>query len=66
MNDMTRSETPILATEAPETHADWRALAERLRTERGLETRAYVDDAFVEAIGGETFTTANPATGEPL
>ncbi|MDR5859642.1 aldehyde dehydrogenase [Halomonas eurihalina] len=60
------AQSAILATETPETHADWRALAERLRTERGLETRAYIDDAFVAAIGGETFTTANPATGEPL
>ncbi|WP_137067937.1 aldehyde dehydrogenase family protein, partial [Halomonas caseinilytica] len=62
---MIRSETPILATESPETHADWRALAVTL-VEQGLETRAYIDDAFVAAIGGETFTTVNPATGEPL
>ncbi len=50
----------------PETHADWQALAASLRFEKGLETRAFVDDAFVAAVGGETFTTINPATGETL
>ncbi|WP_136249317.1 aldehyde dehydrogenase [Halomonas borealis] len=31
-----------------------------------LETRAYIDDAFVDAEGGATLTTINPATGEAL
>ncbi|WP_275287206.1 aldehyde dehydrogenase [Halomonas elongata] len=54
-------ETPI-----PETLADWQVLAKRLTTEQRLETRAYIDDAFVDAAGGATFTTVNPATGETL
>ncbi|OLO10937.1 aldehyde dehydrogenase PuuC [Chromohalobacter japonicus] len=58
---MTQSITSI-----PETHADWRALAERLSVEKGLEARAYIDDVFVDAASSETFTTLNPATGETL
>ncbi|WP_280539046.1 aldehyde dehydrogenase [Chromohalobacter sp. 11-W] len=50
----------------PETHADWRTLAERLSVEKSLEARAYIDDTFVDAVSGETFTTLNPATGETL
>ncbi|MBB3329963.1 gamma-glutamyl-gamma-aminobutyraldehyde dehydrogenase/4-guanidinobutyraldehyde dehydrogenase/NAD-dependent aldehyde dehydrogenase [Halomonas campaniensis] len=50
----------------PKTHADWQALAASLTDEKGLETRAFVDDAFVEAASGETFATTNPATGETL
>ncbi|MDN3555574.1 aldehyde dehydrogenase [Halomonas maura] len=50
----------------PTTHADWQALAERLSVEQGFETRAYIDDAFVDAEGGATLTTTNPATGEAL
>jgi len=50
----------------PKTHADWQALAASLRDEKGLETRAFVEDAFVEAASGETFATTNPATGETL
>ncbi|WP_416140156.1 aldehyde dehydrogenase [Halomonas sp. HK25] len=50
----------------PKTHADWQALAASLTFEKGLETRAFVDDAFVDAVSGETFTTTNPATGEAL
>ncbi|MFO7647252.1 aldehyde dehydrogenase [Halomonas campaniensis] len=50
----------------PKTHADWQALAASLRDEKGLETRAFIDDAFVEAASGETFATTNPATGETL
>jgi len=46
----------------PETLADWQALAASLT----FETRAFVDDAFVDAAGGETFATVNPATGETL
>ncbi|MFG6176886.1 aldehyde dehydrogenase [Halomonas sp. THAF12] len=49
----------------PQTRADWQALAASL-IERGLETRAYIDDAFVDAADGATLTTANPATGEVL
>ncbi|MFC4973647.1 aldehyde dehydrogenase [Halomonas beimenensis] len=46
----------------PTTRADWQALAASLT----LETRAYIDDAFVDAEGGATLTTINPATGETL
>ena len=51
--------------EPPKTLADWQALAAS-QFETGFETRAFVDDAFVAALSGETFTTTNPATGEPL
>ncbi|WP_224419809.1 aldehyde dehydrogenase family protein, partial [Modicisalibacter sp. R2A 31.J] len=44
------------------THADWQRLAGDLT----FETRAFVDDAFVAAVSGETFATVNPATGETL
>jgi len=50
----------------PTTHADWQALAAELTIERGLETRAFIDDAFVDAADGATLTTINPATGEAL
>ncbi|MDW7746124.1 aldehyde dehydrogenase [Halomonas sp.] len=46
----------------PKTLADWQALAAGLT----LESRAFIDDAFVEAASGETFDTLNPATGERL
>ncbi|MCL7941046.1 aldehyde dehydrogenase [Halomonas sp. ATCH28] len=46
----------------PKTLADWQALAAGLT----LESRAFIDDAFVEAASGETFETTNPATGELL
>ncbi|QFT83661.1 Aldehyde dehydrogenase PuuC [Halomonas sp. THAF12] len=49
----------------PQTHADWQSLAASL-VERGLETRAYIDDAFVAAKDGATLTTINPATSEVL
>ncbi|SEK58938.1 aldehyde dehydrogenase [Halomonas daqiaonensis] len=49
-------------SEAPKTLADWQALAAGL----SLESRAFIDDAFVEAASGETFETLNPATGELL
>ncbi|MDR5867633.1 aldehyde dehydrogenase family protein, partial [Halomonas koreensis] len=48
--------------QAPSSRADWQALADSLT----LETRAYIDDAFVEAEDGATLTTLNPATGEVL
>ncbi|MDZ7853431.1 MAG: aldehyde dehydrogenase [Halomonas sp.] len=48
--------------EPPKTLADWQALAAGLT----LESRAFIDDAFVEAASGETFETLNPATGERL
>uniref|UniRef100_UPI00356A8A01 aldehyde dehydrogenase n=1 Tax=Halomonas sp. TaxID=1486246 RepID=UPI00356A8A01 len=41
---------------------DWHALAQSLT----LETRAFIDDAFVDAASGETFETIDPATGEIL
>lgn len=49
-------------TTIPKTHADWQAMAVRQR----FATRAFIDDAFVEAHHGETFATMNPATGELL
>jgi acyl-CoA reductase-like NAD-dependent aldehyde dehydrogenase len=52
--------------ETPRTLADWQALAASLTSEKGVETRAFIDDAFVDAIGGETFATINPATGQTL
>ncbi|MGM0983844.1 MAG: aldehyde dehydrogenase [Pseudomonadota bacterium] len=48
--------------EPPKTLTDWQALAAGLT----LESRAFIDDAFVEAASGETFETLNPATGERL
>ncbi|TDO12527.1 aldehyde dehydrogenase [Halomonas ventosae] len=48
--------------ESPKTLADWQALAAGLT----LESRAFIDDAFVDAASGETFDTLNPATGEVL
>ncbi|WP_114446922.1 aldehyde dehydrogenase family protein, partial [Halomonas denitrificans] len=50
----------------PRTRDDWQALAAELCGKRGLETRAYIDDAFVEARSGATLATVNPATGETL
>ena len=44
--------------------AGWQALADTLTAR--LETRAYIDDRFVDAASGETFETINPATGEVL
>ncbi|WP_173834937.1 aldehyde dehydrogenase [Halomonas sp. HG01] len=49
----------------PQTRDDWQALAASL-VEQGFETRAYVDDTFVDAADGATLTTTNPATGERL
>ncbi|MDN3554536.1 aldehyde dehydrogenase [Halomonas maura] len=49
----------------PQTRDDWQALAASL-VEQGLENRAYLDDAFVDAADGATLTTTNPATGETL
>ncbi|WP_148254619.1 aldehyde dehydrogenase [Aidingimonas lacisalsi] len=46
----------------PASLADWRAMASALR----FETRAFINDAFVDAASGETFETINPATGEVL
>ncbi|UYG02313.1 aldehyde dehydrogenase [Halomonas sp. LR3S48] len=48
----------------PATKADWQALAETLIP--CLESRAFIDGAFVDATSGETFATVNPATGETL
>lgn len=50
----------------PQTLNDWQALAASLTLEKGLETRAFIGDAFVEAASGETFASINPATGETL
>ncbi|SHM06066.1 aldehyde dehydrogenase [Vreelandella subglaciescola] len=49
-------------THLPTSRADWQALAASLE----FETRAFVDDQFVDALSGETFATVNPATGENL
>ncbi|SDL85587.1 gamma-glutamyl-gamma-aminobutyraldehyde dehydrogenase [Franzmannia pantelleriensis] len=46
----------------PSTLAEWQALAASLT----FETRAFVDDQFVDAVSGETFSSINPATGETL
>ena len=54
MNDMTQT--------APQSLADWQALAAALT----LESRAYIDDTFTDAADGATLTTINPATGEVL
>ncbi|MDX1466827.1 MAG: aldehyde dehydrogenase family protein, partial [Halomonas sp.] len=50
----------------PTSREEWQALAAELCGKRGLETRAYIDDAFVEAQSGATLATVNPATGETL
>ncbi|MDI5920428.1 aldehyde dehydrogenase [Halomonas sp. LR5S13] len=47
---------------SPRSRAEWQALADSLV----LETRAYIDDAFVDAADGATLSTTNPATGEVL
>ncbi|QOR39431.1 aldehyde dehydrogenase [Billgrantia diversa] len=47
---------------SPRTRDDWQALAEGL----SLESRAFIDDAFVDAASGDTFESRNPATGEIL
>jgi gamma-glutamyl-gamma-aminobutyraldehyde dehydrogenase len=31
-----------------------------------FRTTAFIDGKFVEAMSGKTFTTENPATGQPL
>ncbi|MFC3283554.1 aldehyde dehydrogenase [Litchfieldella rifensis] len=46
----------------PRSHADWRAMAES----QSFETRAFINDAFVDAVSGGTFETVNPATGKVL
>jgi gamma-glutamyl-gamma-aminobutyraldehyde dehydrogenase/4-guanidinobutyraldehyde dehydrogenase/NAD-dependent aldehyde dehydrogenase len=50
------------AEKRPRYLADWQALATGLT----LETRAFIDDRFVDASSGEIFETINPATGETL
>ncbi|MGR4067667.1 aldehyde dehydrogenase [Billgrantia sp. C5P2] len=47
---------------SPRTRDDWQALAEDL----SLESRAFIDDAFVDAYSGDTFESRNPATGAIL
>ncbi|MBF8221152.1 aldehyde dehydrogenase [Halomonas sp. 328] len=54
----------MTASQRPQSRADWQALADTLIPR--LETRAFIDDAFVEAVSGETLATLNPATGETL
>ncbi len=49
-------------TSSPRTLADWQARAAEL----AFESRAFIDDAFVDAEGGDTFESRNPATGEIL
>ncbi|MDW7748833.1 aldehyde dehydrogenase [Halomonas sp.] len=46
----------------PRSRAEWQTLADSLV----IETRAYIDDAFVDADDGATLSTTNPATGEVL
>ncbi|MDI5984279.1 aldehyde dehydrogenase [Halomonas sp. M4R5S39] len=55
-----------MSIEAPKTRDDWHALAQSLTQPLTLESRAFIDDAFVDAASGETFETLNPATGETL
>ncbi|MBH8579794.1 aldehyde dehydrogenase family protein, partial [Bisbaumannia pacifica] len=54
----------MTVSQRPQSRADWQALAERLIPR--LETRAFIDDAFVDAVDGATLATLNPATGETL
>jgi gamma-glutamyl-gamma-aminobutyraldehyde dehydrogenase len=42
----------------------WHAVADAAR--RRIETRLFIDGAFVDSLRGERFTTVNPATGEAL
>ncbi|MDH2289826.1 aldehyde dehydrogenase [Cobetia sp. 10Alg 146] len=49
-------------TAAPLTHADWQQRAAALT----FETRAFIDGAYVESTGCDTFPAWNPATGEVL
>ncbi|MBW6391629.1 aldehyde dehydrogenase [Billgrantia antri] len=49
-------------TSSPRTLADWQALAAEL----AFESRAFIDDTFVDADSGDTFESRNPATGELL
>ena len=41
---------------------NWHKLAASLKP----ETRCFIDGEFVDAVGGETFATINPATGEAI
>ena len=50
------------ATSAPLTHADWQQRAAALT----FETRAFIDGAYTESTGCDTFPAYNPATGEVL
>jgi acyl-CoA reductase-like NAD-dependent aldehyde dehydrogenase len=52
----------VSRTSPPRTLADWQARA----AEMEFESRAFIDDAFVAAESGDTFTSINPATGETL
>ncbi|MDI5984284.1 aldehyde dehydrogenase [Halomonas sp. M4R5S39] len=54
----------IESVQSPTTKADWQALADAVIS--SLETRAFIDDAFVEAVSGTTLATLNPASGETL
>ncbi|MCG6656485.1 aldehyde dehydrogenase [Halomonas campisalis] len=54
----------MTTSKRPQNRADWQALAETLIP--SLETRAFIDDAFVDAASGETLETLNPASGETL
>lgn len=49
-------------TTAPTNQAEWQALAEKL----DFETRAYINDRFMDAQSSNTLTTINPATGKVL
>ncbi|MBS3667547.1 aldehyde dehydrogenase [Vreelandella boliviensis] len=51
-----------MSTTVPTNLAEWQALADTL----SFETRAYINDTFVDAQRGATLSTVNPATGEVL
>ena len=42
----------------------WHAIASAAL--RGIETRLFIDGAYVDALKGGRFATVNPATGEQL
>lgn len=46
----------------PQRYADWQQMAADMR----FETRAFINDQFVEAVSGETFETIKPATSKRL
>ena len=53
-----------LADLANHDRARWHAVADT--AQRRIETRHFIAGEFVDSLGGERFTTVNPATGESL